>query len=291
MTEKCLFEALWPLPGKRQPQSAQRTQRKLNYLEEKKGLFMLTRRIIPCLDVDAGRVVKGTRFVNLRDAGDPVEVAKRYDREGADEVVFLDITASSDKRAILLDVVRRTAEQVFIPLTVGGGVRTVEDVRTLLNAGADKVSINTAAVKNPDLIKQASQQFGSQCIVAAVDAKRREQKKDWEVYIHGGRTPTGLEAVAWCQKLVRLGAGEILLTSMDCDGTKQGYDLEMLRAVTKSVEVPVIASGGAGKKEHFCQAFKAGAEAALAASLFHFKELSISRLKKYLASKKIPIRI
>jgi cyclase len=251
---------------------------------------MLTRRIIPCLDVDAGRVVKGTKFLNLVDAGDPVEVAARYNREGADELVFLDITASSDKRPILLDVVRRTAERVFIPLTVGGGVRSVADVRTLLKAGADKVSINTAAVKDPGLVRNASRAVGSQCIVAAIDAKRRTGG-GWEVYIHGGRTPTGLDAVAWARKVVRLGAGEILLTSMDADGTKAGYDTRLLKAVCEAVTVPVIASGGAGRPEHFLDAFRAGSDAALAASLFHFKELSIARLKRYLSGKGIPVRI
>jgi cyclase len=249
---------------------------------------LLTRRIIPCLDVSAGRVVKGTRFLNLRDAGDPVEVAKRYNREGADELVFLDITASHEKRPILMDVVRRTAENVFIPLTVGGGVRSVQDVRALLSAGADKVSINTAAVQNPALLKAAAAAVGNQCVVAAIDAKRR--RRGWEVFIHGGRTPTGLNAVAWAKKAVALGAGEILLTSMDQDGTKAGYDDAMLKAVSKAVRVPVIASGGAGTKEHFLKAFKAGASAALAASLFHFRELAIDDLKKYLDKKKIAVR-
>jgi imidazole glycerol-phosphate synthase subunit HisF len=256
---------------------------------------MLTRRIIPCLDVDAGRVVKGTRFLNLRDAGDPVEVAKRYNREGADELVFLDITASAHKRPILLEVVRRTAEEVFIPLTVGGGIRTLDDIRTLLSAGADKVSLNTSAVQNPEFVRQASRRFGAQCIVVAIDAKKdrrsngSSRRPSWEVYIHGGRTPTGLDVVAWAQKVVRLGAGEILLTSMDCDGTKQGYDLDLLRAVTRAVSVPVIASGGAGEMKHFEEAFRAGADAALAASLFHFRELSIARLKDYLRYR-VPVR-
>jgi cyclase len=251
---------------------------------------MLTKRVIPCLDVNGGRVVKGTKFLNLRDAGDPVEVARRYNAEGADELVFLDITASSDKRPILLDVVRRTAEQVFIPLTVGGGVRAPEDVRTLLNAGADKVSINTAAVKDPMLLRRASDKVGSQCIVLAIDARKRPGKAGWEVFIHGGRTPTGLDAVAWARKGVKMGAGEILLTSMDGDGTKAGYDLGLIKAVSAAVPVPVIASGGAGKAAHFADAFKAGADAALAASLFHFKELSIPVLKRYLSGKKIPVR-
>jgi cyclase len=239
--------------------------------------------------VDAGRVVKGTRFLNLRDAGDPVAVASRYNREGADEVVFLDITASSAQRPILLDVVRRTAETVFIPLTVGGGVRTVEDARALLKAGADKVSINTAAVQNPRLVARASRWFGAQCIVVAIDAKRR--KAGWEVYTHGGRTPTGKDAVAWAREAERLGAGEILLTSMDADGTKAGYDTRLLSAVSRAVRIPVIASGGAGAPAHFAAAFQAGADAALAASLFHFKELSISKLKTYLRRRGVPVRL
>jgi cyclase len=251
----------------------------------------LKRRIIPCLDVNAGRVVKGTKFLNLRDAGDPVEVARRYNVEGADELVFLDITASSDQRPIMLDVVRRTAEQVFIPLTVGGGVRTVEDVRALLNAGADKVSINTAGVRRPALFSESSKRFGAQCTVAAIDAKRRPGGKGWEVFVHGGRTATGKDAVAWARETVRRGAGEILLTSMDADGTKAGYDTELLRAVSRAVPVPVIASGGAGAIDHFADAFRAGADAALAASLFHFQELSIARLKKDLARRGIPIRL
>jgi len=250
----------------------------------------LTKRIIPCLDVDGGRVVKGTRFVNLRDAGDPVEVARRYNAEGADELVFLDITASSQKRPILLEVVSRTAEQVFIPLTVGGGVRTVQDIRALLSAGADKVSINTAAVRRPALIGEASRAVGAQCVVAAIDAKRAARGR-WEVFIHGGRTATGKNAVAWAREAVRRGAGEVLLTSMDADGTKAGYDLELLTVVCRAVSVPVIASGGAGTKGHFADAFRAGADAALAASLFHFRELSIDRLKRYLAGKKIPMRM
>jgi imidazole glycerol-phosphate synthase subunit HisF len=250
----------------------------------------LTRRIIPCLDVDAGRVVKGTKFVNLRDAGDPVEVARRYNQEGADELVFLDITASSDKRPILLDVVRRTAEEVFIPLTVGGGVRTVDDVRTLLNAGADKVSMNTAAVKSPRLVRDAARHFGAQCIVVAVDARANPGRGTWNVFIHGGRTDTGLDAVRWARKAAALGAGEILLTSMDADGTKAGYDLALTRAVSRAVPVPVIASGGAGRLEHFAEAFRAGADAALAASLFHFRELEISKLKKDLRRRKVAVR-
>jgi cyclase len=234
-------------------------------------------------------VVKGTRFLNLRDAGDPVAVAERYNREGADEVVFLDITASSDQRPILLNVVRRTAETVFIPLTVGGGVRRVEDIRLLLNAGADKVSINTAGVERPAFIREASRRFGAQCIVAAIDAKKRGA--GWEVFTHGGRTPTGKDAVAWARRVERLGAGEILLTSMDADGTKNGYDVGLLKAVCQAVGIPVIASGGAGTRAHFVEAFEAGAEAALAASLFHFKELSIMNLKRYLRRRGVPARL
>ena len=249
---------------------------------------MVAIRVIPCLDVNAGRVVKGTNFVDLRDAGDPVEIAKRYNVEGADEVVFLDITASSDKRAITLDVVKKTAEQVFIPLTVGGGIRTVDDMRTLLKAGADKISINTAAVLNPQLIYDGSRKFGNQCIVVAIDAKR--DGNGWTVYTHGGRTKTDLDVIKWAQKCVELGAGEILLTSMDKDGTKDGYDLELMEEVTKVVDVPVIASGGAGKKEHFVDVCKKGASAVLAASLFHFKQLEISDLKKYMKQNGIEVR-
>ncbi len=246
-------------------------------------------RIIPCLDVNAGRVVKGTKFLNLRDAGDPAEVAARYNVEGADELVFLDITASSDKRPILLKAVQKTAEEVFIPLTVGGGVRTTDDIRTLLRAGADKVSMNTSAVENPKLVSQGAEKFGTQCIVVAIDAKR--EGKSWRVYTHGGRTATKLNAVAWAKEAARLGAGEILLTSMDADGTKAGYDLEMVETVSKAVQIPVIASGGAGKKEHFYDACKAGASACLAASLFHYKELSIKDVKKHLNSKGVPVRL
>ena len=249
---------------------------------------MVAIRVIPCLDVNAGRVVKGTNFVDLRDAGDPVEIAKRYNIEGADEVVFLDITASSDKRAITLDVVKKTAEQVFIPLTVGGGIRTVDDMRTLLKAGADKISINTAAVLNPQLIYDGSRKFGNQCIVVAIDAKK--ENESWKVYTHGGRTRTDLDVIKWAQKCVQLGAGEILLTSMDKDGTKDGYDLELMEQVTKVVDVPVIASGGAGKKEHFVDVCKKGASAVLAASLFHFKQLEISDLKQYMKQNGIEVR-
>ena len=252
---------------------------------------MLAVRVIPCLDVDAGRVVKGTRFLNLRDAGDPVEVAKRYDREGADEVVFLDITASHQNRPITLDVVRRTAEQVFIPLTVGGGVRNISDIRELLKAGADKVSLNTAAIEKPQFIREAAKRFGNQCIVVAIDAKRVPNKKKWKVYTHGGRRPTALDAVSWAKKAEKLGAGEILLTSMDRDGTKDGYDISLTKAIASAVKIPVIASGGAGELKHFAEGYRAGATALLAASLFHYKALSISRVKRYLKSKRIPVRI
>ena len=251
---------------------------------------MLAKRIIPCLDVKEGRVVKGVNFVNLIDAGDPVENAKVYDEQGADELVFLDITASYEKRGIMIDVVRRTAETVFMPLTVGGGIRTVEDIRNLLNAGADKVSINTAAVKNPELVKEGAKIFGSQCIVVAIDAKRKGDS--WEVYIHGGRTPTGIDAVEWAKNVVDLGAGEILLTSMDRDGTKQGYDVELTRAISEAVSVPVIASGGAGTKEHFYEGLVYGkADAVLAASVFHFKEMTIGELKEFLKDKGVSVRL
>ena len=252
---------------------------------------MHTKRIIPCLDVKNGRVVKGTNFVSLRDAGDPVELAAFYDREMADELVFLDITASSDGRSTMVDVVRRTASQVFIPLTVGGGIRSVDDIRTMLHAGADKVSLNTAAVKEPGLIADGAKSFGRQCIVLAVDAKRSGAGK-WEVYINGGRTPTGLDVLEWIRRGVDLGAGEILLTSMDCDGTKDGYDNELNRAVSALVEVPVIASGGAGALEHFAEALTNGkADAVLAASVFHYGEFSIRQTKEYLRSKGIEVRL
>ncbi|MGA2090569.1 MAG: imidazole glycerol phosphate synthase subunit HisF [Endomicrobiales bacterium] len=255
---------------------------------------MLAVRVIPCLDVHAGRVVKGTKFLDLRDAGDPVAVAQRYNREGADELIFLDITASSEDRAITLDVVRRTAEQVFIPLTVGGGVRTIDDIRTLLNAGADKVSLNTAAIDHPDLIRAASKKYGSQCIVVAIDAKRESEfnpaRPRWKVFTHGGRKETRLDAVSWARQAEKRGAGEILLTSMDADGTKNGYDIALTAAVSAAVGIPVIASGGAGKREHFVDACRAGASAVLAASLFHYQELSIRTLKKYLKKNNIPVR-
>ena len=252
---------------------------------------MLAVRIIPCLDVDAGRVVKGTKFLKLRDAGDPVEVAARYNSEGADELVFLDITASSQERPIMLEVVRATAEKVFIPLTVGGGVRTLGDIRTLLKAGADKVSLNTAAILDPGLIRSSSKQFGNQCIVVAIDAKKIPGRNTWKVYTHGGRKETKLDAVKWARKAERLGAGEILLTSMDCDGTKDGYDTALTKAVSGAVGIPVIASGGAGKPGHFKQAYAAGASAVLAASLFHYRELSIKDLKKFLKRNGVPVRI
>lgn len=249
----------------------------------------LAKRIIPCLDVSNGRVVKGTKFLNLRDAGDPVEVAKRYDSENADEIVFLDITASHEKRKIIIDVVKRTAEKVFMPLTVGGGIRKIGDIRNLLNAGADKVSINTSAVENPSFIREASAVFGSQCIVVAIDAKR--SRGGWEVYTYGGRKPAGIDAVKWAKKAESLGAGEILLTSMDKDGTKDGYDIQLTKAVSCAVNIPVIASGGAGSMAHFFGAFKNGkADAALAASLFHYREISIKKLKQYLSKKGIKVR-
>ena len=252
---------------------------------------MYAKRIIPCLDVNNGRVVKGTSFVHLRDAGDPVETATEYDRQGADELVFLDITASAQARSIIIDMVRKVAEQIFIPFTVGGGIRTVEDFTALLRAGADKVSVNSAAILRPELISEAAEKFGSQCVVCAVDAKRRPEG-GWTVYRNGGRIDTGLDAVEWAQRAAALGAGEILLTSMDCDGVKNGYDLELTAAVSERVSIPVIASGGAGKLEHFYDAFTEGkADAVLAASLFHFGEITIPELKAYLFGKEIPVRI
>lgn len=252
---------------------------------------MFTKRIIPCLDVNDGRVVKGINFVNLRDAGDPVEVAAAYDKAGADEVVFLDITASSDHRATVVDMVRKVAEKVFIPFTVGGGIRTVEDFKVLLREGADKISINSSAINTPELIGNAADKFGSQCVVVAIDARRREDGSGWNVYKNGGRIDTGLDAVEWAMKANRLGAGEILLTSMGCDGTKAGYDIELTRQIADNVSIPVIASGGAGTKEHFYEALTEGhADAALAASLFHYKELEIMDLKNYLADRGVSVR-
>ena len=254
---------------------------------------MFTKRIIPCLDVNDGRVVKGINFVNLRDAGDPVEVAAAYDKAGADEVVFLDITASSDHRATVVDMVRKVAEKVFIPFTVGGGIRTVEDFKVLLREGADKISINSSAINTPELIGNAADKFGSQCVVVAIDARRREDGSGWNVYKNGGgRIDTGLDAVEWAMKANRLGAGEILLTSMDCDGTKAGYDIELTRQIADNVSIPVIASGGAGKLEHFYDALEDGkADAALAASLFHFKELEIREVKQYLRERGVSVRL
>lgn len=251
---------------------------------------MYAKRIIPCLDLKNGRVVKGTNFVNLRDAGDPVEAAVEYDRQNADELVLLDITASSDARNIMVDIVSRVANSIFIPFTVGGGIRTVEDFTAILRAGADKVSVNSAALKNPRIIEEAAYKFGSQCVVVAMDAKRRPGG-GWTLYLNGGRVDTGLDALEWAKKAEKLGAGEILLTSMDCDGTKAGYDLELTRAVSESVGIPVIASGGAGSLEHFQDAFVEGkADAVLAASLFHFREIAIPTLKDYLAENGIPVR-
>jgi imidazole glycerol-phosphate synthase subunit HisF len=255
---------------------------------------MLAKRIIPCLDVHGGRVVKGTNFLHLRDAGDPVEVASRYEKEGADELVFLDITASHEQRGIILDVVRRTAEQVFMPLTVGGGIRTLDDIRALLNAGCDKVSINSTACKNPDFVRQAAERFGSQCIVVNIDPKRirKDGREVWEVHINGGRTPTGLEAVSWAQQVEQLGAGEIVLTSMDRDGTKDGYDIEVTAAVSEAVGIPVVASGGAGKPEHLADAILLGkADAALAASIFHYGQYTIEETKRLMADRGIPVRL
>jgi cyclase len=254
---------------------------------------VLAKRIIPCLDVDRGRVVKGTNFLNLRDAGDPVEVAARYEAEGADELVFLDITASHESRGIMIDVVRRTAEVVFMPLCVGGGIRTIDDIRSLLNAGADKVSINSAAPRDPEFVRAAARRFGSQCIVVNIDPKRvpRDGREFWEVHINGGRVPTGLEAVEWARQVERLGAGEIVLTSMDADGTKAGYDLAMTRAVSEAVEIPVVASGGAGCPDHLYRVLtEARADAALAASIFHYGAYSIDGTKQYLAQRGVPVR-
>jgi len=253
---------------------------------------MLAKRIIPCLDVNKGRVVKGVNFVNLRDAGDPVEIASEYNKAGADELVFLDITASSDDRNIMLDVVRRTAEQVFIPFTVGGGIRTVEDFRDILKEGADKISVNSAALKRPELISEAAWRFGSQCVVVAIDAKKREDGSGWDVFINGGRINTGKDAVEWAVEAEKRGAGEILLTSMDCDGTKKGYDIELTRTISSTVKIPVIASGGAGTMEHFFDVLTEGqADAALAASLFHYKEMEIKDLKQYLRKKNVEVRL
>lgn len=253
---------------------------------------MYAKRIIPCLDVKDGRVVKGVNFVNLIDAGNPVECAKAYDKAGADELVFLDITASSDARDTVADMVKKVAECVFIPFTVGGGIRTTEDFRKILNAGADKVSVNSAAIKNPILVKEAAEQFGSQCVVCAIDAKRKADGSGWEVYLNGGRVNTGIDALKWAKEVEMLGAGEILLTSMDCDGTKAGYDIELTRKVSESVNIPVIASGGAGNMQHFLDAFTDGkADAVLAASLFHFKEIEICDLKKYLRDNGESVRI
>ena len=258
---------------------------------------MLAKRIIPCLDVKEGRVVKGVNFVNLIDAGDPALAAEAYDKEGADEIVFLDITASYEKRNIMIDVVRKTAEKAFMPMTVGGGLRTLDDIKNLLRAGADKVSLNTSTVKSPKFVADAATRFGSQCIVVAIDAKRIVDKKGkfsgkWEVYINGGRTPTGFDAFEWAKKVEKLGAGEILLTSMDCDGTKDGYDIELTRTISESVQIPIIASGGAGTLEHLYQALSDGkADAVLAASIFHFREFTIKEAKEYLKSKGIAIRL
>ncbi len=253
---------------------------------------MLAKRIIPCLDVNAGRVVKGVNFINLRDAGDPVEVAKRYNDEGADEITFLDITASSDQRGLILDIIERVADQVFIPLTVGGGIRVVDDVRRLMNAGADKISINTSAVTNPDLVKAAADRFGSQAIVVAIDARKRANGDGWEVFTHGGRTPTGLDAVLWAQRVTELGAGEILLTSMDRDGTKSGFDLALTRSVAEAVSVPVIASGGVGTLDHLAEGVIEGkADAVLAASIFHFGEFTVGQAKRHMAARGIEMRL
>ena len=252
---------------------------------------MHTKRIIPCLDVHGGRVVKGVNFVNLKDAGDPVEIASAYDKAGADELVFLDITASSDARATVVDMVRRVAEKVFIPFTVGGGIRTVDDFKVILREGADKISINSSAINNPSLISEAAEKFGSQCVVVAIDAKRRLDGSGWNIYKNGGRIDVGIDAVEWAMKADQLGAGEILLTSMDCDGTKAGYDIELTKIIAENVSIPVIASGGAGKKEDFYKALTEGkADAALASSLFHYKELEICEVKDFLKEQGVPIR-
>lgn len=253
---------------------------------------MLAKRIIPCLDVKDGRVVKGINFLGLRDAGDPVEVAATYNDEGADEITFLDITASHEKRGTMVHVVERTAEEIFMPLTVGGGIRTTDDIRNLLTAGADKISINTAAVEDPNFVRRAADKFGSQCIVVAVDAKQKNGKSEWEVFTYGGRKPTGLDACRWAKRMEELGAGEILLTSMDCDGTKMGYDIHLTRRISQGVNIPVIASGGAGTLEHLYEALSEGkADAVLAASIFHYKEYTIHQAKMYLRNKGVPIRL
>jgi len=253
---------------------------------------MHTKRIIPCLDVNAGRVVKGVNFVDLKDAGDPVEIGAAYDKEGADELVFLDITASSDARKTVVDMVRAVASRVFIPFTVGGGIRTVDDFRELLREGADKISVNSAAIMNPNLVSEAAYKFGSQCVVVAIDAKRRSDGSGWNIYKNGGRVDMGIDAVEWAMKVCELGAGEILLTSMDCDGTKNGYDIELTRTIADNVSVPVIASGGAGRLEHFYDAVEEGhADAVLAASLFHYKELSIKEVKEYLKGRGVSVRL
>ncbi|BFL47792.1 imidazole glycerol phosphate synthase subunit HisF [Lactonifactor longoviformis] len=253
---------------------------------------MFTKRIIPCLDVNRGRVVKGVNFVNLQDAGDPVEIARAYDKAGADEVVFLDITASSDQRDTVVDMVRKVAANVFIPFTVGGGIRTVDDFKMLLREGADKISINSSAINTPDLINAAADKFGSQCVVVAIDAKKRPDGSGWNIYKNGGRIDMGIDAVAWAREAAKRGAGEILLTSMDCDGTKAGYDIELTRQIAQAVDIPVIASGGAGTMEHFYEALSSGmADAALAASLFHYKELEIKEVKRYLHNKGVSVRL
>ncbi len=253
---------------------------------------MHTKRIIPCLDVNAGRVVKGVNFVNLTDAGDPVEIAAAYDKAGADELVFLDITASSDARGTVVEMVRKVAEKVFIPFTVGGGIRTIDDFKAILREGADKISVNSAAIMNPNLISEAADKFGSQCVVVAIDAKRRADGSGWNIYKNGGRVDMGIDAVEWAMRVNELGAGEILLTSMDCDGTKAGYDIELTKIISENVSIPVIASGGAGNMQHFYDALTVGkADAALAASLFHFKELEINEVKRYLNEKNVPVRL